>query len=62
MGYLAKADNASDANIRRAIIMGSVMASYDVEDFSLNRLIKLTKPEITRRFKAFKSLTHFDVI
>jgi len=61
MGYLAKADNSSAANIRRAIIMGSVMASFDVEDFSLKRLIRLTKPEIKNRFKAFKSLTHFDV-
>jgi sugar/nucleoside kinase (ribokinase family) len=62
MGYLAKLDNASDANIRCAIIMGSVMASYDVEDFSLKRLIRLTKPEIKARFRAFKSLTHFDIL
>ena len=62
MGYLAKSGDASNAGIRRAIIMGSVMASYDVEDFSLNRLVRLTRPEIVSRFKAFKSLTHFDVL
>jgi len=62
MGYLAKSGDASDASVRRAIIMGSVMASFNVEDFSLNRLIRLKAPEISARFRAFKSLTHFDIL
>jgi len=62
MGYLAKSGDASDASVRRAIIMGRVMASFNVEDFSLNRLIRLKAPEISARFRAFKSLTHFDIL
>ncbi len=62
MGYLAKTRKFDDANIRRAIIMGSVLASYNVEDFSLRRFRKLKYPEITKRFKAFKTLTHFDTV
>jgi sugar/nucleoside kinase (ribokinase family) len=60
MGYLASVDNMTDANIRQAIIVGSVMASFDVEDFSLNRLKKLTTAEIENRYDEFKQLTYFD--
>ncbi|MGB9734852.1 MAG: PfkB family carbohydrate kinase [bacterium] len=59
MGYLASVDNINDTNIRRAIIMGSVMASFNVEDFSLNRIKNLSNQEIENRYKAFKRLTHF---
>ncbi len=60
MGYLSNVDNISDRYIRRAIIFGSVMASFDVEDFSLNRIKNLTNREIETRFRAFKKLTHFE--
>ena len=60
MGYLAKTRKFDDANVRRAMIMGSVLASFDVEDFSLNRFRKLKYPEIVSRFRAFKHLTHFE--
>jgi sugar/nucleoside kinase (ribokinase family) len=62
MGYLAGTNKTDDKSIRRAIVMGSVMASFDVEDFSLGRLIKLNKNEINSRFKAFKTLTHFEAL
>jgi sugar/nucleoside kinase (ribokinase family) len=62
MGYLANVDTINEANIRRAIIFGSTMASFCVEDFSLNRLNALTYPEIEKRYKAFKSLTQFEDI
>lgn len=62
MGYLASCENAGQTDIRRAIIFGSVMASFNVEDFSLNRLSKLKKPEINRRFNQFKKLTHFETL
>lgn len=62
MGYLANVDTINEANIRRAIIFGSTMASFCVEDFSLNRLKDLTYPEIEKRYKAFKALTHFEDI
>ncbi|HCJ67656.1 MAG TPA: sugar kinase [Elusimicrobia bacterium] len=60
LGYLAKMGNLSERNIRRAIIFGSVMASFDVEDFSIQRFKTLTLTEIEQRFGAFKDLTHFE--
>jgi sugar/nucleoside kinase (ribokinase family) len=56
MGYLAKQGQADAATMRRAIVFGSVMASFTVEDFSLNRLARLTQAEIDERFAAFKDL------
>jgi len=60
MGHLAHGMNFDDAAIRKAIIMGSVMASFDVEAFSLDRFRTLTKGEIESRYRAFKRLTHFE--
>ncbi|MCK4739859.1 MAG: sugar kinase [Deltaproteobacteria bacterium] len=60
MGYLAKTGDTSEANIRRAIIVGSVMASFNVEAFSLNRLKALTVEEISLRYGEFRQLTHFE--
>ena len=62
MGYLANTDDTSESNIRQAIIFGSVMASFNVEDFSLNRLKTLTLKEIKERYRQFKQLTHFEDI
>ena len=62
MGYLAKCGGSSDMDFRRAIVSGSVMASYNVEDFSLNRLARLKAADIKKRFQQFKKLTHFEVL
>lgn len=62
MGYLAASQNHSEASIRQAIIFGSVMASFTVEDFSLDRLRSLDYREIEERFKRFKLLTEFDAL
>lgn len=62
MGYLASSNDISEKNIRRAIIFGSVMASFNVEAFSLERLDRLTLQEINERFAQFKVLTHFESI
>jgi hypothetical protein len=43
------------------VIYGSVMASFTVEDFSLNRLKRLKHSEIHQRYREFKTLTHFEV-
>jgi hypothetical protein len=45
----------------RAVIYGNTLASFAVEDFGLERLLRLTPPEIKERFAQFKSLTHFDL-
>lgn len=60
MGYLASSDDISMSNMKRAIIAGSAMASFCVEDFSLNRLKSLSWPEIKERFNQFKHLMYFD--
>ncbi|MDF1579725.1 MAG: PfkB family carbohydrate kinase [Desulfuromonadales bacterium] len=60
IGYLASTRNQSEACLRQAIVFGSVMASFTVEDFSLNRLRLLNSSEIEERFRTFKLLTHFD--
>ncbi|MFQ5931759.1 MAG: PfkB family carbohydrate kinase [Nitrospiraceae bacterium] len=62
MGYLAATGNLSESAIRQAIIFGSVMASFNVEAFSLNRLRVLDYKEIQLRFREFKQLTHFEDI
>ena len=60
MGFLAKTNDISEAGMRRAAIVGSVMASYNIEDFSLNRMKTLTPKEIIARYREFKSFTQFD--
>jgi sugar/nucleoside kinase (ribokinase family) len=60
MGTLATATQFDQEVVRRAMVMGSVMASFTVERFSLDRLRDLTLPEIRKRFSEFKRLTHFD--
>lgn len=61
MGYLASRGDLSDASLRRALVYGSVMASFSVEEFGLSRLLLVEKREIEERFKEFKAMTHFDV-
>jgi sugar/nucleoside kinase (ribokinase family) len=60
MGALAHAGDANERVFRRCIVYGSVMASFNVEQFSLNRLTNLTRTEIDERFRQFKALTHFE--
>lgn len=62
MGYLTNIMDWSEQNMRKAIIMGSVMASFNVEDFSLNRIRNLQYPEIEERYREFKKLVHFEDI
>ena len=62
VGYLAASAEIDDEVVTQAIIAGSTMASFAVEDFGLTRLTALTDPEVTERFTAFKKLTHFDAL
>jgi sugar/nucleoside kinase (ribokinase family) len=62
LGYLASCDRVDDASLARAIIYGSTLASFAVEDFSVDRLLRLNKNEIALRFQEFKKLTHFDAL
>lgn len=56
-GWLSKTGDYGDANLRRAVIYGSVMASFCVEQFGPERLFTLTDADINRRFDAFKALS-----
>lgn len=62
MGYLSSQPKLDDAAMRRAMIFGSVMASFNVEEFGTARVQRLTQSEINERFRAFKQMTHFDEI
>ena len=62
MGYLASQETLDEAAMRRAMIFGSVMASFNVEEFGTNRVRRLTHDEINERFRTFKRITHFEEI
>ena len=62
MGYIASQKEITDDVLRRAMIYGSVMASFNVEKFGTERVDALEYAEINERFKAFKKMTHFDDI
>lgn len=59
LGFLAAKGVGGTLDLRRAAVVGSVMASYQVEDFSLDRLRRLTHPEIHDRYALFQELTRF---
>jgi sugar/nucleoside kinase (ribokinase family) len=60
MGYLARTGDLSDANLRRAVIVGSAMGSFVVERFSIERLLEVTRDDIDRRVADFHRLVSFD--
>jgi sugar/nucleoside kinase (ribokinase family) len=60
LGYLAKVRDLGPQAVRRAMFYGSVMASFCVEDYSLDRLRGLSDGEIEGRYRAFRDLTHFE--
>ncbi|PYS82772.1 MAG: sugar kinase, partial [Acidobacteria bacterium] len=62
MGYLASQEKLDEAALRRAMIFGSVMASFNVEEFGTERVQRLTPDEINQRFRDFKRFTHFEEI
>lgn len=59
MGYLAGSNDKSDASLRRAMVYGSVMGSFAVEKFGLDRLRHLKRSEIHARARHFSKLTQF---
>jgi sugar/nucleoside kinase (ribokinase family) len=62
MGYMSSQETLDEAAMRRAMIFGSVMASFNVEEFGTERVQRLTHKEINERFRAFKQMTHFEEI
>lgn len=62
MGYLAKTADLSFDNMKRAVIYGSAMASFCVEDFSIRKLKSIGKDEMAARVQQFVDLVHFEVL
>jgi sugar/nucleoside kinase (ribokinase family) len=59
MGYLAAAKGPVEGNLRRAMVYGSVVASYCCEDFGLNRTTRVTRAGIEKRVRELEQLTRF---
>ncbi len=59
MGALAREGEVNEASLRRAVVYGSVMASFAVEDFSLRRLTRLSVEEIEERYRVFQEMVTF---
>jgi len=62
MGSLSSQEKIDAGALRRAMIFGSVMASFNVEEFGTERVQRLTHDEINQRFRDFKRFTHFEEI
>ncbi|MFH2004541.1 MAG: PfkB family carbohydrate kinase, partial [Bacteroidota bacterium] len=62
IGWIAKTDDLSEDNLKRAVIYGSILASFCVEQFSIGRLKDLTYLEIKDRFREFHKLSRFDEV
>jgi len=60
MGWLARTRDLTDANLRRAVVLGSAMGSFVVEGFSITRLLEVSRADIERRVADFHRLVTFD--
>ena len=56
-GWLSWADRLTEDHLRRAVVFGSVMASYCVEKFGIDRLKELSRFDIDRRYDAFRRIS-----
>lgn len=61
MGYLDSVKAITSREIRRAMIYGSTVASFQVEGFGPSRLLTVTREEVDARYRKFRELTHFEV-
>jgi sugar/nucleoside kinase (ribokinase family) len=59
VGYLAENGTFEDEELRKAIIYGTVVASFCVEDFSFRRLARLNKEEVNNRYSTIKKITTY---
>ena len=59
IGFLSKAGKINEANIRKSIIYGSILASFAVEAFSIDRMLEISMKDINARYKHFGKITKF---
>ena len=62
MGYIASTQDISFESMKRAIINGSALASFCVEEFGTERLMNITKKDLEERIEEFVALTNFDMV
>ncbi|MDD5644271.1 MAG: PfkB family carbohydrate kinase [bacterium] len=60
IGYLDRIKKLDNVSLKQAMICGSALASFNVEDFSLDKLKQLSKKDIISRYDEFKKITHFN--
>ena len=60
MGWLARTGDLSEANMRRAVIVGSALGSFAVERFSIERLLEIQRSDIEERVRDFRKLVAFE--
>lgn len=60
IGYLARAGRIDEEHMRRAVVYGSVMGSFAVEQFSIGRLLEITQADIRGRLEEFRRLVAFE--
>ena len=63
-GYLAglEKETFEFADLKKAVVYGSLLASFCVESFSLDRLRTLSREEVEERYQLFKVMSHFEVM
>tara|TARA_B100000795_G_scaffold111437_1_gene82243 strand:- start:843 stop:1289 length:447 start_codon:yes stop_codon:yes gene_type:complete len=61
IGYLAKTNDISFENMKRAVINGSAMASFCVEKFGTQKLTEITQTDVSERINEFVKLVKFDI-
>jgi sugar/nucleoside kinase (ribokinase family) len=61
MAHLARTDDLAPENLRRAMVYGSAMGSFAVEQFSIRRFEEIGPAEVTARVREFAELVRFDV-
>ncbi len=60
MGFISRENEITSSNLKRSVVYGCVVASFTVEDFSVNRLSDLKEEELNTRHQAFMGLTNVD--
>ena len=59
IGYLAKTKNSEEKNLRKAVVYGSVLASYNAEGFGTEKLKDISNKDINKRYKEFEDIREF---
>ncbi len=61
MGHLARSDDISPDNLRRAMVFGAAMGSFAVEPFSINRFREIGPADVSARVREFSELVRFEI-